>query len=261
MSPTRLLLIEDEPSIAENVVFALTTAHFQPVWCATGAAGLEAMGTGGFGLVILDIGLPDMSGFDVCRTIRAASRVPIIFLSARDEELDRVLGLELGADDYVTKPFSPRELVARVRAILRRSESIPASPPASTTGTGIAPTSFPENPPVSSASTASTLPDSAASPLIRHDTARKRVHCSGQPLDLTRHEYHLLLALLAHPGRVFSRDQLMDLAWEDPAASSDRTVDAHIKSLRAKLRAAAPGSDPIETRRGLGYALREEAVS
>lgn len=262
MSPTRLLLIEDEPSIAENVVFALSTAHFHPVWCATGAAGLEAIGSGDFGLVILDIGLPDMSGFDVCRAIRAASRVPILFLSARDEELDRVLGLELGADDYVTKPFSPRELVARVRAILRRSESIPASP---TNGNAATPQLTAH--PVSSAAPVPVLAPPAAAavaapgPLIRHDTARKRVHCSGQPLDLTRHEYHLLLALLAHPGRVFSRDQLMDLAWEDPAASSDRTVDAHIKSLRAKLRAAAPGSDPIETRRGLGYALREEAAS
>lgn len=267
MSPTRLLLIEDEPSIAENVVFALSTAHFHPVWCATGAAGLEAIGSGDFGLVILDIGLPDMSGFDVCRAIRAASRVPILFLSARDEELDRVLGLELGADDYVNKPFSPRELVARVRAILRRSESIPATPTnanAATPQLTAHPVSSASAVPVPAAgpAPAPVTPAAAATgPLIRHDTARKRVHCSGQPLDLTRHEYHLLLALLAHPGRVFSRDQLMDLAWEDPAASSDRTVDAHIKSLRAKLRAAAPGSDPIETRRGLGYALREEAAS
>lgn len=252
MSATRLLLIEDEPSIAENVVFALTTAHFQPVWCATGTAGLEAMREGDFGLVILDIGLPDMSGFDVCRAIRAVSRVPILFLSARDEELDRVLGLELGADDYVTKPFSPRELVARVRAILRRTESHQPTPSAPALAAAAPLASLTTSPPPSAP---------PHGPLIRHDAQRKRVHCAGQALDLTRHEYHLLLALLAHPGRVFSRDQLMELAWEDPAASSDRTVDAHIKSLRAKLRAAAPGADPIETRRGLGYALREEAVS
>jgi two-component system, OmpR family, catabolic regulation response regulator CreB len=240
MSLTRLLLIEDEPAIAENVIFALSTAHFDVVWCATGQEGLTAFAGQMFAFVILDIGLPDQSGFDVCRQIRASSKVPVLFLSARDEELDRVLGLELGADDYVTKPFSPRELVARVRAILRRSETAP--PPANT----LTARSKPPAP----------RPDS---PFLTNDPDRKRITCAGHPLDLTAHEYHLLLALMAHPGRVFSRDQLMELAWEDPAAASDRTVDAHIKTLRAKLRAAAPDADPIETRRGLGYALREEA--
>lgn len=232
---TSILLIEDESSIADNVLFALRTEHFDPVWCATGAEGLARFFEREFHFVILDIGLPDMSGFDVCRSIRATSKVPVLFLSARDDELDRVLGLELGADDYVTKPFSPRELVARVRAILRRTEhsiqkaiSTPSPPP--------------------------------QGPLLNHDASRKRVLCAGRELDLTVHEYHLLLALMGHPGRVFSRDQLMDIAWEDPAASSDRTVDAHVKTLRAKLRVAAPDADPIETRRGLGYALREEAV-
>jgi two-component system catabolic regulation response regulator CreB len=250
MSLTRLLLIEDEPAIAENVLFALKTAHFDPVWCATGTEGLAAFGDSSFAFVILDIGLPDQSGFDVCRQIRSVSRVPVLFLSARDEELDRVLGLELGADDYVTKPFSPRELVARVRAILRRSEAGHSSPG---NGNNLAPL-------VLAAATGSgPAPDTSAA-LLHHDPVRKRVRCASQWLDLTAHEYHLMLALLAHPGRVFSRDQLMDIAWEDPAAASDRTVDAHIKTLRAKLRLAAPGADPIETRRGLGYALREEAV-
>ena len=232
---TSILRIEDESSIADNVLFALRTEHFDPVWCATGSEGLARFSEREFHFVILDIGLPDMSGFDVCRSIRATSKVPVLFLSARDDELDRVLGLELGADDYVTKPFSPRELVARVRAILRRTEhsiqkaiSTPSPPP--------------------------------QGPLLNHDASRKRVLCAGRELDLTVHEYHLLLALMGHPGRVFSRDQLMDIAWEDPAASSDRTVDAHVKTLRAKLRVAAPDADPIETRRGLGYALREEAV-
>jgi two-component system catabolic regulation response regulator CreB len=234
MTSLRVLLIEDEPSIADNILFALRTEHFEPVWCATGTAGLAAFSQQSFGFVILDIGLPDQSGFDICREIRKASRVPVLFLSARDEELDRVLGLELGADDYVTKPFSPRELVARVRAILRRTEATPV------------PSAAPPPKPCSS--------------LLTHDSSRKRVLCAGQELDLTAHEYHLLLALLAHPGRVFSRDQLMELAWEDPAAASDRTVDAHIKTLRAKLRVAAPEADPIETRRGLGYALREEVA-
>lgn len=250
MSLTRLLLIEDEPAIAENVLFALKTAHFDPVWCATGTDGLAAFGGNSFAFVILDIGLPDQSGFDVCRQIRAISRVPVLFLSARDEELDRVLGLELGADDYVTKPFSPRELVARVRAILRRSETAPST---SANGNRLPPViPAPAERPTSG-------PDTSAA-LLHHDPVRKRMRCAGQWLDLTAHEYHLLLALLAHPGRVFSRDQLMEIAWEDPAAASDRTVDAHIKALRAKLRVAAPGADPIETRRGLGYALREEAA-
>jgi two-component system catabolic regulation response regulator CreB len=248
ISLTRLLLIEDEPAIAENVLFALRTAHFDPVWCASGQDGLAAFAAGGFAFVILDIGLPDQSGFDVCRQIRAGSRVPVLFLSARDEELDRVLGLELGADDYVTKPFSPRELVARVRAILRRSEgSAGAGPPPG---------------PGSPGSATGAMPAAlvAQSPRFSHDAERKRILWAGQALELTVHEYHLLLALLSHPGRVFSRDQLMELAWEDPAASGDRTVDAHIKSLRAKLRLVAPTVDPIETRRGLGYALREEAA-
>jgi len=242
MSLIRLLFIEDEPAIADNVLFALRTAHFDPVWCATGSQGLEAFSKpdAAFAFVILDIGLPDMSGFDVCRQIRAISKIPILFLSARDEELDRVLGLELGADDYVTKPFSPRELVARVRAILRRSGSGPA--------------------PAALATPSPSTSGNAAPPLLTHDAGRKRILCSGTALELTAHEYHLLLALMAHPGRVFSRDQLMDLAWEDPASASDRTVDAHIKTLRAKLRLTAPTADPIETRRGLGYALREDAA-
>lgn len=234
MPPPRLLLIEDEPSIAENVLFALRTGHFSPDWCSTGRDGLARFASEPFAFVILDIGLPDMSGFDVCRRIREFSTVPVLFLSARDDELDRVLGLELGADDYVTKPFSPRELVARVRAILRRSESPSATP--------------------------SPVVTNAPSPLLAHDASRKRMTAAGKPLDLTACEYRLLVALMAHPGRVLSRDQLMELAWDDPAAASDRTVDAHVKTLRAKLRAAAPGIDPIETRRGLGYALREEAV-
>ncbi len=227
----RILLIEDEPAIAENVLFALRTEHFEAEWAPTGGEGLTKAGAQTFDLVILDIGLPDMSGYDVCRQLLAAAQgLPVLFLTARDGELDRVLGLELGADDYVTKPFSPRELTARVRAILRRSGRTAASAP-----------------PAVSASTA----------LLVHDAERALVLCRGHALELARTEYRLLTALMAHPGRVFSRDQLMELAWEDPVAASDRTVDAHIKLLRAKLRVAAPDADPIETRRGLGYALRE----
>ena len=225
----RVLLIEDEPAIAENILFALRTEHFEAVWASTGGEGLKEAGSQSFDLVILDIGLPDISGYDACRQILAVSPdTPVLFLTARDGELDRVLGLELGADDYVTKPFSPRELTARVRAILRRSGRQHAAAGAR-----------------------------AASGLLVHDPERALVLCRGKALELARTEYRLLTALMAHPGRVFSRDQLMELAWDDPVAASDRTVDAHVKLLRAKLRVAAPDADPIETRRGLGYALRE----
>jgi len=157
--------------------------------------------------------------------------VPVIFLTARGAEVDRVVGLELGADDYLAKPFSPRELTARIRAVLRRSQ----------TGT-VAP--------------AATAPR-AAGPWD-HDEARCRVSYRGVALDLTRNEYRLLGALLAAPGRVFSREQLLAAAWDDPGAALDRTVDAHVKTVRAKLRAIAPEADPIATHRGLGYSLREE---
>jgi two-component system catabolic regulation response regulator CreB len=152
----------------------------------------------------------------------------VIFLTARNSEVDRIVGLELGADDYLAKPFSPRELTARVRAILRR-----------TGGPG--------------------APAAPVSAVWSHDEARCRICYRGCALELTRNEYRLLGALLAQPGRVFSREQLMTAAWEDPGAALDRTVDAHVKSLRAKLHAAAPAADPIVTHRGLGYSLREEA--
>ena len=236
--PRRVLVVEDEPSIAETIWYALRTEGFEVADAATGAEALAKLSALAFDCVILDVGLPDMSGFDVCRILRQTSAVPILFLTARDGEIDRVVGLELGADDYVSKPFSPRELAARVRAILRRSHS-----PASPTTPASSPIPAPE-------------PAPAAAPRLQHDAVRKRILCAAEPLDLSRNEYHLLLALMKHPGRVFTRDQLMDLAWQDPGSASDRTVDAHIKSLRAKIRALSPGYDPIETRRGLGYALR-----
>lgn len=229
----RVLVVEDEPSIAETIWYALRTEGFEVSDAATGGEALAKLAATAFDCVILDVGLPDMSGFDVCRTLRQTSAVPILFLTARDGEIDRIVGLELGADDYVSKPFSPRELAARVRAILRRANGNGHH------GNGAAPAA----------------PAAAASSLD-HDEHRKIIRCGGQPLDLSRNEYHLLLALMRHPGRVLTRDQLMDMAWQDPGAASDRTVDAHIKSVRSKIRALAPEFDPIETRRGLGYALR-----
>ena len=235
MAPARqiILVVEDEPSIAETILYALRTEGFEPVWKTTGREALAALEARPVALVVLDVGLPDQSGFDVCRELQRRGRVPVIFLTARSGEVDRIVGLELGADDYLAKPFSPRELTARVRAVLRRSggpAADPAGPPAQpATGRWV------------------------------HDAPRCRISYRGRALDLTRNEYRLLAALLAQPGRVFSRDQLMAAAWEDPGAALDRTVDAHVKTLRAKLREAAPDADPIVTHRGLGYSLREEA--
>ena len=224
-----ILVVEDEPSIAETIVYALQTEGFAPVWKTTGREALAELGVQRVVLVVLDVGLPDMSGFDVCRELQKLGAPPVIFLTARSSEVDRIVGLELGADDYLAKPFSPRELTARVRAILRRSNGKPEPAAAS-----------------------------AAVAIWAHDAARCRIGYRGAALELTRNEYRLLAALLASPGRVFSREQLMTAAWDDPGAALDRTVDAHIKLLRAKLREAAPDSDPIVTHRGLGYSLREE---
>lgn len=221
-----ILVVEDEPPIAETIVYALQTEGFMPLWKTTGREALAVLALQPVALVVLDVGLPDMSGFDVCRELQRRGPIPVIFLTARSSEVDKIVGLELGADDYLAKPFSPRELTARVRAVLRR-----------TNGRG-----------------------ESATPVAggwQHDAARCRISYFSKPLDLTRNEYRLLAALLASPGRVFSRDQLMAAAWDDPGAALDRTVDAHIKTLRAKLREVAPDADPIVTHRGLGYSLRE----
>jgi two-component system catabolic regulation response regulator CreB len=228
MPPLRhtILVVEDEAAIAETIVYALSTEGFAPVWKTTGREALAVLAREPVAFVVLDVGLPDMSGFDVCRELRKRHAVPVIFLTARSSEVDKIVGLELGADDYLAKPFSPRELTARIRAVLRRSNGSPAA------GNALAG--------------------------WMHDAAKCRISFRGKPLDLTRNEYRLLGALLAAPGRVFNRDQLMAAAWDDPGAALDRTVDAHIKTLRAKLRDAVPEADPIVTHRGLGYALRED---
>ncbi len=243
---SKILIIEDEPAIADTLLYALKTEGFLPDWCATGQAGLAALAAQDYALIVLDIGLPDGSGFEFCKTIRSHSQIPIIFLTARSAEIDRVVGLEIGGDDYLVKPFSPRELTARVRAILRRSLGFDTKTQTATASSTRPP--VPTTPPSAS----------AARLAFHHDETRCLVSYQGKPLDLTRYEYRLLKALLAQPGRVFSRDQLMTAAWEEPAASLDRTVDAHIKTLRAKLRAIDKSSDPIQTHRGLGYSLREQ---
>jgi two-component system catabolic regulation response regulator CreB len=180
-------------------------------------------------LIILDIGLPDINGLELFKQIRKVSPLPVIFLTARSEEIDRVLGLELGADDYVTKPFSPRELTARVKAVLRRSGTAP-------------PPHIPQN------------PDSPFSV----DEGRRKISYCGQVLELSRYEFNILKTFIRRPGQVFTRDHLMELVWDEPESSMDRTVDAHIKNIRNKLKKIKPGIDPIVTHRGIGYSLKED---
>jgi len=230
-----ILVIEDESSIADTITYALQTDGFEPVWCATGAEGRQRLSENNIALIILDIGLPDVSGIELCKEIRQTSEIPIIFLTARSDEIDRVVGLEIGGDDYMVKPFSPRELTARVKAVLRRFSSTVSTvqPPNDT----------------------SYLPEQCTPFSV--DTVRMSISYHGSFLDLTKCEFKLLEALIQHPGRVFSREQLKEIAWDEPEYSLDRTVDTHVKTLRNKLRKIKPDVDPIETRRGFGYALRE----
>ena len=219
--PTTILLAEDEPAIAETILYALRAEGFTAEHVLLGGSVLPRLRQGGIDLVILDVGLPDRSGFEVCRELRANSAVPVVFLTARNDEIDRVLGLELGADDYMAKPFSPRELVARVRARLRRHEG----------------------------------GETQRKGRFEVDAVAHRIRYAGHWLDMTRYEHALLQELLRRPGAILSRAQLLDRAWEDALESGERTVDTHVKTLRAKLRALAPDRDPIRTHRGLGYSI------
>jgi len=228
----RILIVEDEPGIADTLQYALRTDGFEPLWAATGEEALQKMSAQP-SLVILDVGLPDINGFELFKKLRERGDVPVVFLTARSDEIDRVDGLELGADDYVPKPFSPRELVARVRSILRRAAKAPAS---------------------ASPAAAATAP---ATP-ISIDDGRRQIRFYGRLLELSRYEYGLLKTLASRPGHVFTRDTLLERVWDDPGESLDRTVDAHVKTLRAKMKLVAPTLDPIRTHRGTGYALAED---
>ncbi|WP_241292780.1 two-component system response regulator CreB [Burkholderia stabilis] len=234
MNQPNILIVEDEMAIADTIVYALGTDGMQTVHCTLGQAALDHLRESHFDLVVLDVGLPDLSGFEVCRRLRTFTDIPVIFLTARHDEIDRIVGLEIGADDYVVKPFSPRELAARVRVILRRFHR-PAAPqpmPARAAAAG------------------------PVAPGFVLDTDGARVSWLGHALDLTRYEFGLLALLVRHPGRIYSREQLMDLVWHEAFDSADRTVDTHVKTLRAKLRAIDPERDPIRTHRGMGYSLQ-----
>ena len=237
----RVLIVEDEPGIADTLQYALRTEGFEPAWCATGEEALARIAAEPPALVILDVGLPDASGFEVFKRIRAASEVPVVFLTARSDEIDRVVGLELGADDYVAKPFSPRELVARVRGVLRRTARTAGDVP----GHAV--------PPIAPVA----LPAATARP-IAVDEGRMQIRYYGRLLELSRYEYGLLKTLAARPGHVFTRDALLERVWGNDTESMDRTVDAHVKTLRAKMKAIVADVEPIRTLRGSGYALEED---
>ncbi len=230
MGKPRILIVEDEPAIRDNIQFVLESEGLQTLQVGAGLDALPLLSRHEVSLIVLDVGLPDVSGFELLKDIRKQSSAAVILLTARNAELDRVLGLELGADDYVVKPFSPRELAARVKAVLRRAGATP-SPPAT-----------------------------AAPPLrsLVIDPPRRQVTFCGTPLTLSRLEYELLAAFAKRPGHVLSREQLMTMIWEQPETSLERSVDAHIKNLRSKLRAVRPDVEAIVTHRGSGYSLRED---
>lgn len=213
----RILIVDDEPRIAEPLMYALEREHFSVSHVALGEDALSRLGSEKVDLVVLDVGLPDINGFEVLKRLRQTSEVPVLFLTARQEEVDRILGLELGGDDYVTKPFSPREVVARIRAILKR------------------------------------LAPREQDSLWQLDEAGAQILCKGQALSLTRSEYRILAAMIQHPGQVFSRAHLLDICDSDED-SFERSVDTHIKTLRAKLKPFQADA-LIATRRGIGYYL------
>ena len=224
---TNILLIEDEASIADNISYALQTEGFNVFWEQLGNSGIIHLQNNSIELVILDVGLPDINGFEVCKSIRKFSDVPIIFLTARSEEIDRIVGLEIGADDYVSKPFSPRELSARVKTILKRVQ---------------------RNDILQTGS------------CFEINDQQNSICYQGDKLALTRYEYLILKTLLRRPQHVFSRSQIMDNVWNEPEASYDRAVDTHIKSLRAKLK-KINNQDPIQTHRGFGYSINPESLN
>jgi two-component system catabolic regulation response regulator CreB len=225
----KILVVEDEPSILDNITYALHTEEFESLCCGTGKEAIQILSEENISLIILDIGLPDINGFDLLREIRKKFSVPVIIVTARSDDIDRIVGLEIGADDYVVKPFNPRELTARVRAVLRRISS----------------KELPEK------------SETVISSPFHLDEKRYEVHYHGELLDLSRYEYRLLRVLISNPGRVYSREQLMARISDNPEMSLDRSIDTHIKTIRQKLKSVRPDDDPIVTHRGLGYSLKE----
>ncbi|MEQ8278217.1 MAG: response regulator transcription factor [Deltaproteobacteria bacterium] len=226
MSGGRILVVDDDDALVDLVQMAFTDAGFEVEVARDGRAGLEAHARGAPDIVVLDVMMPHVDGFEVCRRLRATSRTPVVMLTSRDDEVDKIVGLEIGADDYVTKPFSVRELIARVRAVLRRVRE--AGPSTESVEAGV----------------------------VRVDRATHLAHAGGEVLALTATEFEVLYTMVASPGRAFSRDQLIDAVYGEDIVVAHRTIDTFVKRLRKKIRDAADGADPIETVRSIGYRFR-----
>jgi len=238
LNPKHVLVVDDEARIREVVEYALGREGFRVSVAADGQRALELAARDTPDLVVLDVMLPGMDGLEVCRRLRRDMQTPVLFLSARGEEVDRVVGLELGGDDYLTKPFSPRELVARVRAVLRRYEDALAMALRAQSVRGSAGSVRPRAEPLCHGP-------------IQIDFERHEVRCNGQLIDLTPTELGMLAALLERPGVVLSRSQLMERAYADSALITERTIDTHVRRIRRKFREY--GLDPIATVHGVGY--------
>jgi DNA-binding response OmpR family regulator len=226
----RILVVDDEPAVTDLLAYNLRKAHYEVLVAADGRAALRLAQESKPHLILLDLMIPEVDGLDVCRELRKTSQVPIIMITARGEEVDRVVGLELGADDYVTKPFSVRELMARVKAVLRRAEN--------------------------------KGPETEPSRILRGpgnlqmDIEGRVVTVGDSHIELTRLEFDLLQRLLSNPGRVLTRERLLEQAWGYDYVGDTRAVDSAVKRLRAKLREASPDADSIESVRGLGYRIK-----
>lgn len=223
-----VLIIDDEQSIIDVVEYSLRKEGYRPLVAKTGEGGLAIARQASPDLVILDIMLPDLDGYEVLRRLRQGSNVPVLMLTSRDGEVDRVVGFKMGADDYVPKPFSPRELAARVEAILRRARPAPAAP----------------------------APRAAAGAFVV-EREKFRITFRGEPLPLSKTEYQILETLVRHPGRVFARNEILDAVFGEGSPSTDRTIDTHIKSIRKKIHGVDGKAEPIRTIRGVGYCLKE----
>ena len=224
---TRVLVVEDEHSYREPLSYLLQREGFEVVEAETGPDALEAFDRLGADIVLLDLMLPGMSGTEVCRHLRARSRVPVIMVTARDDEVDKVIGLELGADDYVTKPYSSRELVARIRAVLRRGEEVPTAGEALEVGR------------------------------VRMDVDRHQVTVAGSDVSLPLKEFELLEMFLRNPARVLTRQQLIDRVWGADYVGDTKTLDVHVRRLRSKLEEDPAHPRMLLTVRGLGYKLAQ----
>lgn len=226
-----ILIIEDESAIADTLVYALEAAGMTTTWFNLAKPAMAFVATHACDAIVLDVGLPDMNGFEVCKQLRILTDVPILFLTARSSEIDRIVGLEIGADDYVVKPFSPREVATRVKVILKRvAPQSTADPALGMQGD----------------------PPAASEPFVV-DQQRVQISYHQTPLTLTKHEFLLLQTLIAQPRRVFTRENLLDAIGISSEAGYTRAIDSLIKGIRAKLRQIAPDADPIQTQRGFGY--------